>query len=499
MTDSEKDGAIGSLFFLTQKRDGSIKGRAVADGRDLRESTPKEEAASPTPQLESVLLTSVIDAQEGRDVRTMDVPNAFIQADQEDKVIMKLKGKLAELLIKTDPQLYRKYIIYEKGITVLYVTLLKALYGTLKAALLFYKKFIKDISKLGFKLNPYDPCIANRIINKKQHTIVWHVDDIKSSHVDSKVNDKFEQWVKETYEEKGIGKVKVTRGKIHDYLGMTLDFSTPGQVKITMIDYIEKMLKDFQELQDIGAITATPAADHLFNVRDNCKKLTEYEAQHFHNMTARALFLSKRSRQDLQTVVAFLSTRVREPDEDDWKKLLRMIKYLKGTVDLPLILRANGTGIVKWWVDAAYAVHRDMKGHTGGTLQLGKGSINSKSIKQKLNTTSSTESELVGTFDVMPDILWTNYFLKAQGYGVKDTIIYQDNKSAILLEKNGKMSSTKCTKHINVRYFFIKDRYDNKEIDIKYCPTDELIADFFTKPLQGKKFIKFRDALMGSQ
>ena len=138
-----------------------------------------------------------------------------------------------------------------------------------------------------------------------------------------------------------------------------------------------------------------------------------------------------------------------------------------------------------------------MKGHTGTTLTLGKGSIYSKSTKQKINATSSTEAKLVGTYKCMLEILWTSYFLQAQDYKHEKSMIYQDNKSAILLEKNGKISSSKQTKHIHMRYYFIQDRWKKGKVDIKYCPTDEMIGDFFTKPLQGKTFVKFRESLQG--
>ena len=370
---------------------------------------------------------------------------------------------------------------------------MKAIYGTLKAALLFYKKWRKDLESIGFEVNPYDPCVANKIIDGKQFTVVWHVDDLKISHEDHKEIDKFVKWLQDMYED-DVGKVKVTRGKIHDFLGMTLDFTTPGKVKINMIEYVKKMVEDFPEQDDTTA--TTPAANHLFDVRDNATKLPEDKAMIFHNMTARGLFVCKRARPDIQTTVAFLTTRVSKPDDDDWKKLRRLINYLRGTKDLVLTLSADGTWVIKWYVDAAYAVHKDMKGHTGGMMTLGEGATNASSLKQKINTKSSTESELVGADDMMGSILWTNYFLEAQGYKSKDTIVYQDNKSAILLEKHGKASSSKRTKHINIRYFFIKDRIDNKELRIEYCPTDEMVADFFTKPLQGQKFIDFRNRIL---
>ena len=115
---------------------------------------------------------------------------------------------------------------------------------------------------------------------------------------------------------------------------------------------------------------------------------------------------------------------------------------------------------------------------------------------KKLNTRSSTEVELVGADNVSILILWTRLFLEAQGYEVKDNILYQDNKSAILMENNGKWSSGKRTRHLNIRYFFLTDQIEKKYMVTKYCPTEEMVADYMTKPTQGKKFTKFRNFIM---
>ena len=149
-------------------------------------------------------------------------------------------------------------------------------------------------------------------------------------------------------------------------------------------------------------------------------------------------------------------------------------------------------------MDASYAVHPDMKSHTGGCLSLDRGVIYGTSRRQRLNTTSSTESEIVGTHDVLPQMLWTLYFLEAQGYKIDDNILYQDNKSSILLETNGRGSSGKRTRHIDVRYFFIADRVKSGEVRIEYCPTGIMIADYFTKALQGESFRRLRDMIMGN-
>ena len=165
---------------------------------------------------------------------------------------------------------------------------------------------------------------------------------------------------------------------------------------------------------------------------------------------------------------------------------------LRNWPNLMLTLEADSLSVFKWWVDASFAVHPDMKSHTGATMSLGKGSVVSMSNKQKLNTRSSTEAELVGVDDAMPRIIWTRYFLKAQGYDTQSSALFQDNQSTILLANNGTASSSKRTRHIDIRYYFITDRVKKNEISIEYCPTMEMIGDFFTKPLQGALFYKLR-------
>ena len=165
--------------------------------------------------------------------------------------------------------------------------------------------------------------------------------------------------------------------------------------------------------------------------------------------------------------------------------------------EMALHLNVDNMNNVHWWVDASYGTHPDLKGHTGATMSIGKGCITSMSKKQKVNTTSSTISELVGVHESSPQALWTKSFLRNQGFHVDEATLYQDNKSAILLEENGRASSSSRTKHINIRYFFIKDQIDSGNVKVIHCPTDQMVADYFTKPLQGRKFREFRARIMG--
>ncbi len=197
------------------------------------------------------------------------------------------------------------------------------------------------------------------------------------------------------------------------------------------------------------------APDNLFVVNKDCEKVSEAASVAFYTIVAKTLYVTKRARPDTSLAIAFLTTRVRALNTDDWEKLCHLMKYLRGDQDHPFILSGEHDGVLMWYLDAAFVVYPNMRGHTGGGLTMGHGFPIAVSTKQKLNTKSSTESELVGVDDMMPIILWTCYFLLEQGYGVIENLLLQDNKSLILLERNGRASSGKRTRHINVHYFFI--------------------------------------------
>ena len=224
---------------------------------------------------------------------------------------------------------------------------------------------------------------------------------MKSSHQDAIVNDEFYNWLQKMYGDPKIAPVKVTRGKIHNYLAMNLDFSKPGMVKVDMIKHIEEMIKEFPE-EIPNSVKKCPWNDELFKVNPSAKLLEDKKTKVlFHTFVAKALFISKRARCDLQPAIAFLTTRVKQPTEEDWIKLCKMMHYLKSTKNDVLTLKTDGTRVIKWHVDASFAVHYDFKSHTGGTMTLGAGAIQNISTKQKVNTKSSTEAELVSIDDVI--------------------------------------------------------------------------------------------------
>ena len=258
LTKEQRRGALRAINLIKEKRDGVLKGRTVADGRAQRSLFEKSQTASPTVATDTLLLTILIDAHENRDVGTADVAGAYLKALMDDFVLMKFTGDSVNILCKINPG-HIKNVVLENGVKVLYIRLIKAIYGCVKSALLWYELVSGHLKDMGFKLNPYNPCVANCNIKGKQCTIAWYVDDIKISHVDPEVvTSVFEQI------EKRFDKMTVTRGKEHKFLGMDITYTGKGRAIITMRQYLEEALAECG--MDIKRTAPTPARKSLFEV-----------------------------------------------------------------------------------------------------------------------------------------------------------------------------------------------------------------------------------------
>jgi Reverse transcriptase (RNA-dependent DNA polymerase)/Zinc knuckle len=489
LTRAQRRGALRAINLIKEKRDGKLKGRTVADGSTQRPLYEKHETASPTLSSDALLLSILMDAYEGRDVAIADIAGAYLNAYMPDFVIMKFTGESVDILCEMNPE-YEEFVVTENGVRVLYVRLIKALYGCVKSALLWYELFQTTLQQMGFVLNPYDQCVANCDFEGTQCTVAWYVDDTKISHINpdvvTMVIDKLES---------RFDKMTVTRGKEHEFLGMKIRFTEERTAVITMKSYLEEAIVESN--MDIVRQAATPANRYLFDVDEDSPLLGKTEAETFHSVVAKLLYVSLRGRTDLLLAISFLCTRVSKCTDEDQRKLKRVLEYIKGSMDLEYTIGADDIGNVRTWVDASYAVHPDMKSHTGGVMSFGTGGFLCKSSKQKLNTKSSTEAELVGASDYLPNTIWVKNFMLAQGYVLNENVLEQDNESAIKLEKNGRSSAGPKSRHIDIRFFWMKDRVQQEDILIRHCPTLQMLADFFTKPLQGALFRRFRDVLLG--
>ena len=497
LSETSKKKAMNAVNLIKEKRNAEIKGRTCANGSKQRlYLKPDESVASPVASTDAIFSSFIIDAYEGREVAVCDIFGAFLHPEmprkvEDEHVLMKFVGRAIDILIELNPE-YGECVIEEKGQRVLYVEVLRSIYGCIEAALLWYEMFKKSLEKMGFVINPYDRCVANAIIDGTQCTIVWYVDDCKLSHLKREVLEKIMTDLQKMYGTFG----SISYGDEHEYLGMHVKINRKEKcIEIDMKEDLEKVIKDFSE--EIHANVSSPANKQLFKVNESAEKLNKEKSDEFHSTTAKLLYYMKRARPDIETAIAFLCTRVSKSDVDDWNKLKRVLGWIKATIDDKRYIGANSLAQLFTWIDASYAVHPDMRSQTGGAHSLGRGILNGSARKQKLTAKSSTEAEVIGMSDYVTYALWHRHFLEAQGYKISKSVVYQDNMSAIKMEKNGRNSCTGNSRHIHIRYFFVVDRYEKGEIEIEYCNTLEMLADYFTKPLNGKMFHKYRNVIMG--
>ena len=488
----QKRKIIRSSCFIKQKFDSmgrflKWKARIVSDGSmQDRNLYSTDDISAPTVQLNSLFTLSTIAAAENLKVKTMDIAQAYLNADMKEDVFIILQKEIAKLVCEEDSS-FKKFLD-EKG--ALLVKLNKAQYGCLESAKLWYSTLSNKLELLGFVKNPHDPCVFIKTLpNNEKFYLAIYVDDTKAFAKHQKDLD----WLQIELE-KSFGKLNSTDGKIHEYLGMQFDYSSRYNVKITMLQYIKDVIKETHT----DKVADTPAAANLFEVDPNSTLLPEIEREQFHHIVAKLLFASVRCRPDILLPVIFLTSRVTKATREDDKKLARILKYLNGTADLGITLGADKDGNLRihTYADASFGVHPDTKSQSGIFISLGKGGILCKAVKQKIVTKSSTEAELVTLSDATSLAAYQLLFLESIGYKFAPAIMYQDNMSTMRLAENGRSNSDR-TKHIKLRYFFIKQYLDSGEFELVHCPTDMMIADTLTKPLQGETFKRLRDLLLG--
>ena len=309
----QRNNIITSSMFLKDKytpegKFDKLKSRLVAGGH-LQDREIYDNGSSPTVSTTSVFIIASIAAKENRSLATIDFPGAFLNSDMplegSHTVYMRLNKYLTDVLISIDKS-YVKYV-NDKGTCI--VKLKKALYGCVESAKLWYDKISHDLSVLGYIANAYDMCVFNRTEhNNTQTSLIIHVDGMMITCCDEKHVDMV---IDETKH----------RGKVLNYIGMTFNFEKTGRVKITMEGFVKELL---EECKKIIGVSPTPAKPDLFMIKpDNTDPLlTSSAREYFHSITAKLLYLSKRTRPDILTSVAFLTKRVTKPHMEDMKKLV---------------------------------------------------------------------------------------------------------------------------------------------------------------------------------
>jgi len=484
----DKKNIIPSFIFLKEKfkpsdESDKVKARLVAGGNH-QDKTLFPNISSPTADINHIFIEGTLAATRKDQTASADIGAAYLNAEMKDIVYMILDKRTTKLLVKMYPE-FEKFI-NESGKMV--VKLNKALYGCVQSALLWYECLRDFLLKIGFTTNPYDECIFTRNNRTGNCTIIVYVDDLLFMASSKNIIEEVIDHLRTKFED-----INVTYGKVLSYLRMELSFDH-GVFKVTMKGYIEKLIKE----NNVTEFAQTPASNDLFNIT-NEEQLSDKDQKATHSLVAQLLYLSVRVRPDILLPVNFLSTRVNKFTEGDGIKLSRVLKYLNYTKDLGLSLKcANPEEIeIITAADASYGCHVDGKGQTGILTSLGAGAVNSSTTKQKLVAKSSSEAELIASSDGISHLVNVKNYLSSRGFKIKNLKLLQDNVSTQHIIKNG-IKSAKRMRHLNIRYFFMKQCVDDNNIEVKHVSTSDMIADLFTKPIQGERFNLLRDKVLGT-
>jgi hypothetical protein len=488
----QKTHILRSFPLFKEKRlpDGTFdkfKLRHVVNGA-MQDKALLGNIASCTVRTESVLLELVRAVQQHRTVRTVDITGAFLKAhlplDSQDQVVV-LDADASSVIVKLEPS----WIPYLRKDNTLLVVLDKAMYGLCEAPKAWYDEISTFLESMGCIQNPYDPCVYNLMMNGVQLTICFHVDDLLITCTDTHAIDWIINQLTVKYES-----ITVHDELILHYLGLTIDLTKHDQAIVSQVGLIESVLSWYEVDRQHPAIT--PALPTIMEDTSESPALIPLGAKTFHTIIATLLFIAKRTRPDILFAVNILCGRVLRPTEADRLSLCRLLSYLSGTIDMPLILRVSTKEGLGMSIDAAFGTHSDMHSHTGARIMFHGGTIFAKSSKQDQVAKSSTEGEIYGVSSTLSEGLWCKLYLEQQGEDIGMLTVEQDNKSAMALFDRGYSNSDK-TRHLHIRHFWIKDMVKGGLVQIVYTPTAEISADILTKALQGSAFRSLRAKLLG--
>ena len=467
-----------------------LKGRLCADGRREDISMFMEgDLAAPTAKTLSVFAMLAAAGAKELKMMTFDINQAFLNADIENEIYVKLDASQTEILCEIRPE-YTKFLNKKQEIT---LRLLKALYGTREAARLWYEHFKEIILSYGYKVSEFDKCVFHKISGEDTSVIILHVDDGLVLSNDIKILHDLRDKIDATFHGKFTWAIDEP---LMSYLGMDIK-KKDKCVELTMEKFISDLLKDF----NVTKIKRVPANSDLFDIDLESPLLSDPERKLFHNGVARTLYLACRVRPDILCSVIFLCRRVKKPTIQDHFKFVNVLKYLKKTDKLGLQLGGDGNGVLHLGVyaDAAHAVNQPkMESQTGIYITLGRGAIIANSKKQNYVARASFDAEIYALSDGVPSGIWLQDFMTEVGYGtdVNPGIIYEDNMSVLHSIKKGETTSAQ-QRHIRIRTMFSNQFTDGERFEITHCPTSDMIADILTKPLQGAAFERLRDLILG--
>ena len=488
---------LRSMLFLKIKTTpigdfDKLKARLVPDG-GMQQEGEYERTSSPTVDFPSLAVVLSLTKYLKASISTVDVPAAYLRAPLKEEIYMRLDKTVSEILVRNDPLLAQ--YLDENGTLV--VRLKQCIYGLRQSGAEWHDILVAFLKSIGYSQSVADRCVFYKHADGKLDLLTVHVDDLLFVYTNKS---DFER-IKSLFVEK-FGEMKFSEGNVHSYLGMTLKSLEDGSTFVTQTGYARSLINSFLEWRTARDPKfklrpyKTPSVENLLEMKqaEECDKKFKEKVIHF---VYSLMYLAQRTRPDILFPVNFLTTMVTSPAQEIIQHLDRIFGYLNSTVYRGLLFGAESTGLTLF-ADAAYAIHRDGKSHSGIVIMLDKNPILVQSLKQKLVTLSSTEAELEALVSGLKRLQPIRRLLEEiQLLAEPPTKVMQDNKSTITIAKSGEGYTGK-NKHMRVRYHAVAEQVANREIEFTHCPTLQMVSDMLSKPGGGSNFADLVDMIVAN-
>lgn len=469
----EGRSAIACKWVYKRKigSDGQVirhKARLVAKGFSQKPGIDYDETFSPVARAESIRTIMATGVQHGHHIHQMDVTAAF------------LNGELHEEVFMSQPEGFK-----EKGKEHLVCKLNKSIYGLKQSPRCWNSSLHSYLLENGFVQSAADPCIYT---TKEGEMLILavYVDDIILSCKSLKKVSEVKSILMKRYKMSDMGELKY-------FLGIKIDQNHEnGTIFMTQEAYAERVIQKF------GLSEANPAKTPIEpynNFDSENESKTSADPQKYQSAIGSLLYLSTKTRPDLSFAVGKVARYCANPTTEHWMAVKRILRYLKGTTNYGLLYSKVKSKTCVGYADADWAGDiADRKSTSGYSFQLSGSPISWNSAKQTCIALSTAEAEYYALSSAAQEAVWIQKLLRDLRYTEDEPItIYEDNQATMCIARDQHCS--KKTKHIDIRFHFVRDLISKNKIIVKYCNTNQMIADVFTKGLGLEKFLKARNML----